>query len=68
MITNKDVAPALIADGEKLLLTLGGLSVTVSTSDEEQTTGDVAVLQPREVLVFTTPAGGVIEAVLVTWV
>lgn len=56
----------MIADGEKVLVTVGGLSVTVSTSEAEHTTGDVAVLQPGEELVLTTPTGGVMEAVLVT--
>lgn len=68
VITSKDVPPALMADGEKVLATVGGLSVTVSTSEAEHTTGDVAVLQPGEELVLTTPDGGVIETVLVTWV
>ena len=68
VITNKLVPPAEMVEGVKVLATCGGLTVTVSTSLTEQTMGEVPVTQPAETLVFTKPAGGVMDAVLVIWV
>ena len=68
VITNKDVPPALRAVGLNVLLTVGRLADTASTSLAEQTTGEVAVTHPATELVLLTLAGGVIDAVLVTCV
>jgi hypothetical protein len=64
VITNKDVPPAGIVDGEKVFETVGKLALTVSTSTAEQT--PVPEIQKVEVLVLVTPLGGSIVAVLVT--
>ena len=65
VITSKDVPPALMAVGVNVLLTVGRLADTASTSLAEQTTGEVAVMHPATELVLVTLAGGVIDAVLV---
>jgi hypothetical protein len=62
VITNKEVPPALIVLGEKVLDTSGALGVTVSTSEAEQT----LATQPGAAFVLVMPAGVVIDAVLVT--
>lgn len=62
VMTSKDVPPAVIVEGLKVLDTKGALAVIVSISATVQ----VPVAQPAPVL--ETPTGTEIEAVLVTWV
>lgn len=64
MITNNDVPPAGIEDGEKVLETAGKLALTVSTSAAEQT--PVPETQKVDVLELLKPLGGAIVAVLTT--
>lgn len=64
VITSKDVPPAGMAEGEKVLETVGKLALTVSTSTAEQT--PVPETQKVDVLVLVTPLGGAMVAVLVT--
>ena len=53
-----------MAEGEKVLETVGKLALTVSTSTAEQT--PVPETQKVDVLVLVTPLGGAMVAVLVT--
>lgn len=64
VITNKEVPPAGMVEGEKVFETAGKLALTVSTSTAEQT--PVPETQKVDVLVLVTPLGGAIVAVLVT--
>jgi hypothetical protein len=64
VITNNDVPPTLIELGAKVLETSGKLGVTASISATVQ----VPATQPVATLVFETPDGAEIEAVLVIWV
>ena len=59
------VPPALIDGVENVLETVGRDVVTVSVSPAEQTP---ATVQEPDALVLVTLAGGVIVAILVTWV
>ena len=62
--TNKDVPPAGMEAGVKVLETAGRLALTASTSAAEQT--PVPEMQKVDVFVLVTPLGGAIVAVLVT--
>lgn len=61
VITNKDVPPAGIEEGENVLDTVGRLGATVSMSLAIQ----VPDAQSGEILVLVTESGGVMDAVLV---
>lgn len=64
VITKSDVPPALMLPGVNDFETTGKLGDTESRSTAVQ----VPAAQPSAVLVFETPAGAEIEAVLVIWV
>ena len=61
-ITNNEVPPAVIVEGVKVLLTVGRLGVILSPSATVQ----VPATHNEDGLVFDTPDGTEIVAVLVT--
>lgn len=65
VIVSNAVPPALMDETEKAFEMVGRAGVTKSVSEAEQTP---ATVQEPEALVLVTVAGGVIVAILVTWV